>query len=211
MGDILGSGDNLLDVATRDFGQPQTLNNGMVLLKNSPGGFFFLELLLEKAAWMQTIEKDQGAFDETVLELLGLENRARGGVGYDSECSQFVFPNALGNQEVARYALCWWRVSEELAGPFGARNSSIMRFVDPRIVDVNHVVGARGMDDPALLYHFAGRSKDWEFMLETFGLERRHTSDCSKVLTHVDTKASDHTCVPGGPVVQECEPPEVVC
>ena len=28
-----------------------------------------------EAAWMQNIEKDQGAFDETVLEVLGMEVR----------------------------------------------------------------------------------------------------------------------------------------
>ena len=28
---------------------------------------------LAQAAWMQNIEKDQGAFDETVLEILGME------------------------------------------------------------------------------------------------------------------------------------------
>lgn len=108
------------DVATRDFGRPQTLNNGVVLVRSSPRGRFFLEQLLAKAAWMQTIEKDQGAFDETILEVLGLEAVARGEEGYDSECAQFVFPNARGNHEVALYALCWWRVSERLAGPFGS-------------------------------------------------------------------------------------------
>ena len=57
----------------------------VVLLRSSRRGHFFLDLLLEKvgqlrageslrkAGWMQTIEKDQGAFDETVLEVLGLE------------------------------------------------------------------------------------------------------------------------------------------
>ena len=71
---------------------PQTLNNGVVLLRNSVRGHFFLELLLEKAwdspdtfksllhldgllqaLWFQTIERDQGPFDETVLEVLGME------------------------------------------------------------------------------------------------------------------------------------------
>ena len=72
------------------------------------------------------------------------------------------------------------------------------RFVDPRLTDINHVVGARGLSDtlaevgnaascsreiapcskdPALLYHFAGRSKDWEAMLETFGLDAARRSD----------------------------------
>lgn len=199
------------DIATRDFGRPQTLNNGVVLLRSSPRGIFFLDQLLEKGSWMQTIEKDQGAFDETILEILGLEAAARGEKGYDSECSQHVFPNARGNHEVALYALCWWRVSEMLAGPFGARKSTVVRFVDPRIVDVNHVVGARGLAETALLHHFAGRSKNWEGMLHTFGLERRNTGDCRKVFKHVDARAAVHACTPGGPPLVECEPPTLVC
>lgn len=198
-------------VATRDFGRPQTLNNGLALIRNSSRGLYFLEALLLKAAWMQTIEKDQGAFDETILEVLGLEARERGEEGYDSECTQHLFPTAGGNHEIARYALCWWRWAEVLAGPFGARRSHVVHFLDPRVADVNHVVGARGMDDPALLYHFAGRSKDWGAMLDTFGLERRHTGDCRKVFAHVAARAVARECVAGGPVVEECEPPEVVC
>ena len=41
-----------------------------------------------------------------------------------------TIPKALAerrNHEVSLYALCWWRVSEELAGPFGERNSSVIR------------------------------------------------------------------------------------
>jgi len=201
----------LPDIATRDFGKPQTLNNGVVLVRASPRGLFFLDQLLAKAAWMQTIEKDQGAFDETILEVLGMEAVERGEEAYDSECAQYVFPNSGGNHEIGRYALCWWRVSEQLAGPFGKRKSSAVRFVDPREVDVNHVVGARGLQDPAMLYHFAGRSKDWDGMLRTFGLERRNTADCGRVFAHVDARVLDRVCVPGGPVVEACEPPEVVC
>ena len=51
------------------------------------------------------------------------------------------------------------------------------RFLDPRHYDVNHVVGARGLSDPALLYHFAGRGKDWDAMLQTFGLDRGLASE----------------------------------
>merc|ERR1712091_382500 len=41
---ILGawSGD-APDIATRDFGQPQTLNNGVVLLRSTAVGIFFLD------------------------------------------------------------------------------------------------------------------------------------------------------------------------
>lgn len=106
-------------------------------------------MFLFQAGWMQNIEKDQGAFDETVLEVLGMEawsileqrpqrclsarpkqegmkaTETTGGhggplgatgvtgamaiesenftdadvAGYDSECAQYVWPNAKGNHE----------------------------------------------------------------------------------------------------------------
>ena len=59
-------------------------------------------------------------------------------------------------------------MSERLAGPFGSRRSTVIRFADPRIADVNHVVGARGLAEPALLHHFAGRSKNWDAMMDAF-------------------------------------------
>ncbi|CAK0864395.1 unnamed protein product [Prorocentrum cordatum] len=199
------------DVGMRDFGRPQTLNNGVVLVRSTPRGRFFLDQLLAKAAWMQTIEKDQGAFDETVLEVLGLEALSRGEDGYDSECVQHVFPNARGNHEVALYALCWWRVSERLAGPFGARLSDTIRFADPRLADVNHVVGARGMSEPAVLHHFAGRSKDWDAMLDAFGVPPRQTMDCHAVHEHVHAAGAARLCVPGAAEVAECEDGLLVC
>lgn len=200
------------DVGVRDFGRPQTLNNGVALLRNSPRGWHFLKLLLEKASWLHTMEHDQGPFDETVLEMLSMEAMAANDINesYDSECAQFLFPNSKGHHDLARYAMCCWRTTESLSGPFGERRSQVIRFLDPRQYDVNHVVGARGLSDPALLYHFAGRSKDWDAMLQTFGLEREGTSDCREVLKYVRQRSAE-PCVPGGPVVERCEPPEVVC
>lgn len=198
------------DVATRDFGRPQTLNNGVVFLRNTARGFYFLSELMKKADWMQTIEYDQGAFDETILEFMGMEARDRGAAGYDSECVGFLFPNANGNHEAASYAECWWRQAEASSGPFGARHSRSLRLVDPRITDVNHVVGARGVQEPALLHHFAGRAKDWSAMLAMFGLPRRQTADCRKVLQHAADAEATRACVAGAPVA-ECDPPTLVC
>eukprot|EP00913_Durusdinium_trenchii_P033325 g31198.t1 len=93
------------DVATRDFGKPQTLNNGVVMIRSSPRGHFFLDLLLEKAAWMQNIEKDQGAFDETVLEILGLEATARGDEGAQVSESLLMSTAELPNNGVSLEAL----------------------------------------------------------------------------------------------------------
>lgn len=221
------------DVVMRDVAPPQTLNNGVVFLRNSRRGRFFLRLLLRKSAWSGTIQHDQGAFDETVLEMLGLEavSEAPGGKldedwpsalrvdrtheGYDSHCLPFLFPSIERGVMVANYAMCWWSHAERLAGKAGQRRSQVIQFVDPRSVDINQVVGYRGMDVPALLYHFAGRTKDWNEILGRFGVPRRQTADCAKVFAHADGVAQQSTCVPGNRGVEDmfsyCEPPLAVC
>lgn len=62
-----------------------------------------------------------------------------------------------------------------------------------------------------MLYHFAGRSKEWDDMLRLFGMQRAETADCRAVLGYVANRSQSEVCVPGGPVVEACEPPEVVC
>eukprot|EP00913_Durusdinium_trenchii_P002136 g1973.t1 len=46
-------------------------------------------------------------------------------------------------------------------------------------------------------------------MLKTFGLEREGTTDCREVLKYVAERSSKEMCIPGAPVVEECEPPEL--
>jgi len=203
------------------------LNNGVVLVRNSQRGRFFVELLLEKTRWGHTIQHDQGAFDETVLEVLELERRAaeltlaaaepahRAVAPYESHCLLPLLPSIEGHELVALYAMCWWSQAESLVGKAGQRQSRVIQFVDPRVLDMNNVVGVRGTDVPAFLYHFAGRSKEWDEMLAKFGIPRRHTADCAKVFRHVDAAAAAKTCVPGNAGVEDlfgyCEPPLAVC
>mmetsp|Transcript_52548 Transcript_52548/g.148015 ORF Transcript_52548/g.148015 Transcript_52548/m.148015 type:complete len:92 (+) Transcript_52548:1-276(+) len=91
----------------------------------------------------------------------------------------------------------------------------MIRFVPPAELDLNHVVGYKGTEQPAFLYHFAGRSKDWEAMLGLFGMPRRHTTDCARVLRYVDSVAGVKRCVPGnsgvGDIFGYCAPPLAVC
>ena len=63
-------------VVMRDIFPPQTLNNGVTMIRNSAQGRAFLDLLLGKIGWIQTFQHDQGAFDETVLEVVGVIERA---------------------------------------------------------------------------------------------------------------------------------------
>eukprot|EP00933_Yihiella_yeosuensis_P020572 TRINITY_DN16464_c1_g1_i1.p1 TRINITY_DN16464_c1_g1~~TRINITY_DN16464_c1_g1_i1.p1 ORF type:complete len:483 (+),score=77.11 TRINITY_DN16464_c1_g1_i1:157-1605(+) len=216
--EVLADRKELPDVILKDTGAPQTLNNGVVFVRNSPRGRFFLELLLKKAPWLNTIQFDQGAFDETVLEVLGFEKAAKAGsmrYGYDSLCLPYQFKREDGVELIAHYAMCWWNEAEHMAGKVGNRSSNTFRFVDPRKIDINHVVGWREMQIPAFLYHFAGRSKDWDAMLEKFGMAKRHTSNCAKVFHHVSEAAKAKRCVPFNAGVQDlhayCEPPLAVC
>ena len=43
-------------------------------------------MLLEKTDWVHSFQHDQGAYDETVLEMLGMEHSARQG----NEVSDFI-------------------------------------------------------------------------------------------------------------------------
>jgi len=151
-----------------------------------------------------------------VLEALSLElgATARGGP-YDSRCVPFLFPTQDGNEMIAHYAMCWWSEAERLAGKAGNRSGKMIHFVDPRKIDINHVVGYKGTEIPAFLYHFAGRSKDWTAILEKFGLPHRHTLDCNRVFRYVDEAARKKECIPGNEGVKDlftyCEPPLAVC
>lgn len=40
----------------------------------------------------------------------------------------------LRNHDLARYAMCWWRQSEVLAGPFGQRDSQVIRSFDEEML-----------------------------------------------------------------------------
>lgn len=206
-------GDSLPDIAMRDVGPPQTLNNGVVFLRNSARGRFFLDLLLGKIGWSQTIQHDQGAFDETVLEALGYE--ASTSLSYDSHCMPFLFPNEEGHSLIALYAMCWWNEAQRLTGKAGERSSQMILFVNPKELDMNHVVGYRLTTIPAFLYHFAGPGKDWHSMLTLFGMARRHTADCMRVFKHVDEVGGQKVCIPGNRGVEDmfsyCEPPLAVC
>lgn len=113
-------------VVMRDIFPPQTLNNGVVALRNSPQGRAFLDLLLEKISWVQTFQHDQGAFDETVLEIVGLIERAARGQPpelYDSFCLPWLFPEVSGAHQIAAYSLCWWHTLKTYTGGSGNRSA----------------------------------------------------------------------------------------
>eukprot|EP00392_Amoebophrya_sp_AT5.2_P000108 g108.t1 len=68
---------------------------------------------------------------------------------------------------------------------------------------MNHVVGWRRLEEPALLYHFAGPGKNFDDILDNFGLERHVTADCRRVYDFVETKMQEKQCVPGNNAVED--------
>ncbi len=236
-------------VVMRDIFPPQTLNNGVTMIRNSAQGRAFLDLLLEKISWIQTFQHDQGAFDETVLEVVGVIEKAgqnpeallaqaearrlaiegstpeaafKGGdfrsldtEMYDSICMPWLFPDINGAHQIAAYSMCWWQNLKEFAGPSGNRSSEVVEFINPKWADINHVVGWRRLENPALLYHFAGPGKSFDDIIENFGLERHIMGDCRRVHDYVEKKMAEKECVAGnkavGDIHSHCPPPLVVC
>ena len=107
--------------------------------------------------------------------------------------------------------MCWWQNLKAFAGPSGNRTSRIIEFINPKWADINHVVGWRELAEPALLYHYAGAGKDFNKILENFGLERHITADCRRVYDFVEKKMEEKVCVPGNSAVDDihrhCPPP----
>ena len=75
--DVLkGSSQDGVHVVIRDTFDQQTLNNGVALVRNTPMGHKFLDMLLEKVAYYDMFEADQGSFDATVIEMLAIEQQS---------------------------------------------------------------------------------------------------------------------------------------
>ena len=89
--------------------------------------------------------------------------------------------------------VCWSRSLERVFFPYVSR----FRNGQPGTTSLLNVVGWKGLKDPALLYHYAGRGKDFDQILLNFGLQRHKTSDCRRVFTYVDEVANSTACIPG--------------
>jgi len=75
--DVLkGSSQDDVYVVIRDTFDQQTLNNGVTLVRNTPMGHKFLDMLLEKVAYYDMLEADQGSSDATVIEMLAIEQQS---------------------------------------------------------------------------------------------------------------------------------------
>ena len=137
--DVLkGSSQDDVHVVIRDTFDQQTLNNGVTLVRNTPMGHKFLDMLLEKVAYYDMFEADQGSFDAAVIEMLAIEQqsiapnntnwfvyRQDGDLlarGYDGECFEYLFSNIWRTHSVGMSAFCYQKVMPVL------KNTKMMFF-----------------------------------------------------------------------------------
>eukprot|EP00397_Hematodinium_sp_SG-2012_P035109 GEMP01037731.1.p1 GENE.GEMP01037731.1~~GEMP01037731.1.p1 ORF type:complete len:286 (+),score=64.82 GEMP01037731.1:779-1636(+) len=205
-------------IACREFFYPQTLNDGVLYVRNTPMAHFFLRLFLDKVGWWQPHAADQGAFDETVLEMAGMEVALRANEtasSYLQDCFPLTFPTRDRSHVAAFYTICWYFAMRDLVGDGGERQMTHIAFIDPRVVDINHVVGVRGLEPNALIYHFAGRGKQFADILDNFGVDPRITGNCVKVHAYVDSMTKKLGCTPFNEGVVNtssyCPPPMHIC
>ena len=127
------------DIFVRD-SHPGTecVNIGFLAVRNSRATQVLLDLWQQKSHW--SAFWDQSALAESLLELIGLEMQKLGkGLGYRSQCLQFLFPAALGEVPYNAYCDCWQDALRDMIGPYRQRRSRIVSFVDPEELDVNFV------------------------------------------------------------------------
>lgn len=208
-------------VVVREFFYPQTLNDGVVYIRNTPMGHFFLRLLLDKVGWWQTHAQDQGAFDETLLEMAGMEVAnyyKHEHPLYTENCFPLTFPLHDRSHATSYYTLCWFRAMEMLIGEGGKRQSAHVHWMDPRVLDMNHVVGLRGMEPRAMIYHFAGKGKTFKNILNSFlgKVDDAITNNCKDVYAYVDSRRNiAGGCIPFNEGVIDassyCTPPLTIC
>eukprot|EP00927_Polykrikos_kofoidii_P056150 TRINITY_DN50316_c0_g1_i1.p1 TRINITY_DN50316_c0_g1~~TRINITY_DN50316_c0_g1_i1.p1 ORF type:complete len:828 (+),score=107.74 TRINITY_DN50316_c0_g1_i1:36-2519(+) len=119
------------------------LNTGFLAFRRTPAARAFLKQWEAKRRWPGIMHGDQGAFAETLLEFVHGEYKIMGlshaGSGYGNECVEFLFPGVNGLQSWRSYCDCFQKNLRSLAGDFGDRNSVLVRFINPRWIDLNYI------------------------------------------------------------------------
>ena len=70
-----------------------------------------------------------------------------------------LLPTVTGQFAYDHYTLCWHQALDQHCGPFGQRRPCLVGLLDPRIVDVNWVVGQRSRTVDPFIAHHAGNDK----------------------------------------------------
>ncbi|CAJ1423331.1 unnamed protein product [Effrenium voratum] len=107
-------------------------NAGFLVVRNTAIGRLFIDLAREKRVWPALPYGYQSALAESLLEILGLEQKARGLPGYSSEClGHITIGRPQGDSSYANYCRCWRQQLDRLAGP-DRSNSRWVQFLQPR-------------------------------------------------------------------------------
>lgn len=160
-----GADDPSVMLVMRDFPRFHTLNSAGVFLRQGSGARLFLDLLFARMYWEGVADFDQSAFDQSILEFLDLwsaEQFANRKAIPGSRCLIFQLAWLDGSNILERYLQCWHDRVDSLFGPFGEReyvDGAPLRLLDPRLVDINYVIGSRPQDDAPLIWHLAGKDK----------------------------------------------------
>ncbi|KAF4754202.1 hypothetical protein FOZ63_007954, partial [Perkinsus olseni] len=161
-------------VVLRDVPDRTELNGGLAIIRNSFNGRHFLDILLSYASIYGLPFVDQDALALTVLQYATDEMSGRlpeGGVvgnstsyQYSSSCLSEVLPFRSLLHSVADLTYCVLTELARIAGPFGARATRSIKFVDPRVVDINFKTPRGDINTTGFVVHFAGMSKKYHIM-----------------------------------------------
>jgi hypothetical protein len=136
------------EVIIRDPADDADSNGGLYMVRNSALGQLFLERIVDKMSWPLTLVgggcmNDQPPMNEALLELVALEL----GQEYNNECLPFMHQFPADPPDLRDYPgitcnygyhlKCFRKRLQRLAGPFGARRTKRVRFLDPRLIDLN--------------------------------------------------------------------------
>jgi len=118
---------SLMDQCYADWG----LNENAVLFKNTKWSMEWLRKGVESFMHLDTLQGDNGAYNEQLLVALGAEAEARGETGYNNDClDHLVVPRLSSDyrktplylESNQNYSHCFFDVLERLAGPLNLRN-----------------------------------------------------------------------------------------
>ncbi|KAF4675214.1 hypothetical protein FOL46_002480 [Perkinsus olseni] len=208
------------DVVLRDVPDRTELNGGLAIIRKSFNGRHFLDILLGYASIYGLPFVDQDALALTVLQYATDEMSGRlseeGVVGnntlyqYSSSCLSEVLPFRSLLHSVADLTYCVLTELARIAGPFGARATRSIKFVDPRVVDINFKTPRADINTTGFVVHFAGMSKKYQIMQAYLarydGFDLRAFEDVTwrEVCDSVILKGGFEECTPVGVIDPDC-------
>ncbi|OLQ09199.1 hypothetical protein AK812_SmicGene7208 [Symbiodinium microadriaticum] len=191
------------EIIIKDPSDLEDSNGGVVLVRRSPLGKLFLDLMLDKTSWpLQLIGSgcycDQPSMNEAILEIVAWET----GAEYNSDCLPhlFVEPNEDGNFgcHYMTHLLCFKTNLRRMTGPFGNRSTRKIYFLPPhRAADINFRPSGNVPDraTEGNLAHFHWRPFLWHW--------NSYQSKHPVMLKHHGIEENAHMTLPPYPSVED--------